>query len=346
MDIEHISASDDLSNITSIEILKRVNALLKLQERIQELDQQKEKELHLVDMKFQPEFDKLYTKRATFVSGAAEPTEEECAAEVPVAVEGLTSGDAKGIPSFWFNALVNSGKFESIIGDNDQEVLQYLNDINISNLKEDQSFTLNFVFATNPYFTNESVQLELVLKDEQLESIRVSPVEWKEGKKTAVTKLITEKKMKKKGPKGKKPTVVTKTIEENAKSIFTTLLIDASSPDKFSDALAGEEDDEDMEDDEGNVAEASFRYVQYQAIVDLKDSIIPSAIESFLGRVEDEDDEGMYMDGEDEEMDFDDEDDEEDDDEDDEPVNARRTGGNKARQPTPPAPTNPECKQQ
>eukprot|EP01133_Synstelium_polycarpum_P019053 gene19053-22810_t len=326
MDVEQIQ-DDDLSGVTSIQVQNRVNALLKLNDTHGQLSEEMMKEIRAIEAKYEALFLPLYNKRTAIVSGQVEPTGDDLACEEPIAVEGLTAGTEKGIPDFWHRILMQHPIFQQMIQEVDEEALSHLIDINVVE-SGNVSFTVNFVFSANPLFTNSTISMALAVntESENLESITVSPIEWKEGKNFTVETV--EKSIKKKGPKGKKPATTTKKVEQKVDCFFGTF---------FTNASPSEEADE---DDEENMGMQNM-YAQYQGLVTLKDTIVPTAVEWFLGRGEvEEDDEDMYGG---EGMEFDEED--EDDDEEDVPQlkSAGKKGGNGG---APNQPPQQECKQQ
>ncbi|EFA81668.1 putative nucleosome assembly protein [Heterostelium album PN500] len=323
-DIEQmIAAGEDLSGVTSTQVLKRVNALLKLDDDHTEISKKLEQRIRLLELEFQPQFDAIYQKRTGIVTGEVEATETP---KEPLEIAGLKSGEEKGIPNFWYKALMNHPAFADVMGEEDDEALQYLTNISIgedaTTDNENQVLTATFHFAPNAFFTNSTIVMTLTVKDGDLDSIKVTPVQWNEGKKFFVRTV--EKKIKKKGPKGKKPTVTTKMVTETIPSIFGRFLVEF-------DKNQIEEEPENEED----IPAAQLIYIQYQALISLKDEIVPDAVNYFLGRAQPEGDDGY---GDEFGEEFDDEEDEDEDD--DVPQLKSKSGG------VPPQPNNPECKQQ
>ncbi|KAM9987134.1 hypothetical protein ACTFIY_011539 [Dictyostelium cf. discoideum] len=308
----------DSSAITSTEVLDRVNALLTLQDTQNELTEQMEKEILEIEKKYLKKFQPLAEKRFEIVSGKVEPTKEDQQCKAPIQVENLKSVPTdKGIPKFWLHVLQNT-EVKDIIEECDIEALEYLVDIKIVQVGDAQDYSLDFHFSENPFFTNTVISKTVKLEeDNELNEIVSTPINWKDGKNFTVQSK--KKTVKSKPTKGKAATTTSTTVQEVVPCFFSTFI----SPNQ--DPTSDEEADEVM-------------YIQYQIIAKLKDIVIPEAVNFFLGRASDaeENDYDFGEDFEDEEG----EDDEEDEDDEEEQTIKKPSGKGKAQ------PQNPDCKQQ
>ncbi|GAM26116.1 hypothetical protein SAMD00019534_092910 [Acytostelium subglobosum LB1] len=325
--VEMNEESEDLTAITTTEILNRVNALIKLQEQADKLEEQKEPEYEAIHNKYKPLFEEILKIRASIISGETEPTDIDSAPKEPLTISELPSNDIKGIPNFWLGVLTNFPYTKDLLAEEDEPVLSHLINIAVADDEETGSFTVQFVFSPNEYFTNTSITAAVAIEGGEIASIKVDPIEWKEGKKFIIMQV--EKKIKKKGPKGKPPVVTTKIVEEKLQSIFTVLLVNSDS-----------EDAEFKHSEDELATPEEIMQIQGGILDNLAQKVVPFAIEWFLGRGELDEQDGM---GDFDMGDFD----EEDLDEDDEdfpqqqaPQGRRPAGGQ------PPKPNNPECKQQ
>ncbi|KAF2076681.1 hypothetical protein CYY_001994 [Polysphondylium violaceum] len=307
----------DVSPIQSTEVLKRVNALLSLQDKTQDICDQMEKEIEEIKKKYGKLMEPLFEKRGQIVSGSHEPTEEETKAKEEHSIEGLTSdASIKGIPNFWLNVLRNDPEFGLIIQESDIEPLSFLSNIvfvdNETDDEEKESFTVEFHFNENEFFTNSVIKKTFDFSEEAM-VIENTPIQFKEGKNFTIKKV--SKSVKAKG-KGKKPASSTKIVEEKVPGFFADFLCPSANEDEI---------------DELNE-------IQNEFCAKLREIILPNAILFFLGRTE-EFTQGYGDEGYDFDEDFDDEEDDDDEDDDAPP----KKGG---RASNPAIPNNPECKQQ
>lgn len=76
--------------------------------------------------------------------------------------------DEKGVPNFWLEVLQSSSRFEHLILEQDEPVLEYLVDIRVrmESEKPASSYTLEFEFADNPYFKNRVLTKTFEFKNE------------------------------------------------------------------------------------------------------------------------------------------------------------------------------------
>ncbi|KAN0034317.1 hypothetical protein ACTFIV_000814 [Dictyostelium citrinum] len=311
----------DTSAITSTEVLKRVNALLSLQDKQNELTEEMEKEILAIEKKYLQKFQPLAEKRFEIVSGKVEPSKEDQQCKAPIEVENLKSNPTdKGIPKFWLHVLQNT-EVKDLLEECDIEALEYLVDIKIVQVGDNQDYSLDFHFSENPFFTNTVITKTVKLEEDgELNEIVSTPINWKDGKNFTVQSK--KKTVKSKPTKGKAASTTTTTVQEVVPCFFSTFI----SP-----------NEEPTSDDEAD----EIMYIQYQIIAKLKDVVIPEAVNFFLGRATDaEENDYDFGEGEDFDDEEGDEDDEEDDDEEEQTI--KKPSGKGKAQPQQPQ----DCKQQ
>jgi nucleosome assembly protein 1-like 1 len=356
-------------------VQKRINALKNVQVDMLKIEAKFYDELHELELKYAKTYEPFYEKRRTIVSGDYEPTDEEGKwalgeeEETPKITELPNEGDAeeeKGIKNFWLETLQSFRITSEIIQDYDEEILGYLQDVQVKLFEtKPYGYTLEFFFAENPFFTNKTLTKTYVLKTEvdpkdpfaydgpDLETATGCTVNWKEGKNVCMK--MVKKKLK---PKNKKqpPKIITK--EEKQDSFFN-FFETPKAPVKGDEGKqvarkseSGEEGDDEEAHDQELYLIADFEIGQY-----LKEKIIPKAILFFTGEgVDDEFDEDDYdeededgegdEDDEDEEDEDDDDDEEEDDDEEDAPKGkGKKSAKGKGMKGKNGEPTPSECKQ-
>jgi len=302
----------------------------------------------------------LYVRRRELIEGKTEPTEDEIEKgqkaeeedeelekdddeSEPEPIEHLPEPTAeefasapKGIPEFWLTTLKNHVGMSDMITERDEEALKHLVDISVTYPDDKPGFTLIFEFGpgakaffeqttlTKTYYYQEEIGYE---GDFVYDHAVGSDIKWKEGKDLTV-KIETKKQRNKNTNQTR---IVKKVVPTD--SFFTF----------FKPPTPTEDEDENDDIDER-------LELDYQIGEDLKERVVPRAVDFFTGkalRFENDDDEFDTDDEFDEEEDEDDDDD----DDDDEPSGRRRGGARKAPAPplgaTPASAQDPqECKQQ
>lgn len=292
-------------------VRKRVAGLKGVQKQHSKLEAEFQDAVLQLEKQFFAKFTPLYEKRARIVNGELEPTEEEieageadeeedeeAEAEKAEADKSATDTDMKGIPEFWLSAMKNSSLAETIT-DRDEEALKFLTDIRMEYLDR-PGFRLIFEFAENPFFTNKTISKTYFYQEENgyggdfiYDHAEGDKIDWKAGQ--DLTVKVESKKQRNKNTKQTR--IVKKTIP--TPSFF----------DFFNPAKPPEEEDEEFDED----IEAKLE-LDYQLGEDIKEKLIPRAIDWFTGEAL-QFEQGMEDFDED---DFEDEDDEDDDDERDE----------------------------
>jgi nucleosome assembly protein 1-like 1 len=200
----------------------------------------------------------------------------------------------------------------------------FLEDIKCTDNDKMNGFTIEFLFAENPFFTNRSLiktyEVQSLLTNEEpvLEKVIGTEIDWKKGKNLA----FEEKQKKQRAKKGKNKGTV-RYVTEKVKvpsffHFFTSVDVDKLSHGDIDDAEA----EEMMERLNMDYTVASL----------LRTEIIPQAVLCYTGELQDSDDE-------DDDEDFDEEDDEEDleedsgddDEEDEEDFRGKKKGGKRGK---------------
>ncbi|KAF2272296.1 NAP-domain-containing protein [Westerdykella ornata] len=319
-------------------VRRRVAGLKGIQKEHSKLEAEFQEEVLQLEKKYFAKFSPLYETRAKIVNGATEPTEEqvkvgeqkdeeeeeeEQSAEQEVNKD--EGADIKGIPEFWLSAMKNHPSVAEMITDRDEGALKHLTDIRMEYLDR-PGFRLIFEFEENEYFENKTLSKTYYYQEENgyggdfiYDHAEGEKINWKPSK--DLTVKIESKKQRNKTTKQTR--VVKKTVP--VESFFN--FFDPPKPPT--------EDDEDADPEIEDRLE-----LDYQLGEDIKEKIIPRAIDWFTG-------EALQFENIDdfEEGDFEDEDDEEEEDElsddrdDDEDDSDEDNDGSKPKQET------AECKQ-
>jgi len=242
----------------------------------------------------------LYQRRLAIISGTSAPTNEEIAAGEKYSIkedeyyEPLpkdTPPSASGIPEFWLTALRNHVGLSELITDRDAGALKHLLDIRISYLTDSvPGFKLIFEFSPNEYFENAALEKTYVYQEEVgysgdfvYDRAIGTDIKWKEDK--DLTKEFEIKKQRNKN------TNRTRLVRKSrpTESFFNFFNPPVPPAD---DALEnGDLDDEELEEIEEKLE------MDYQLGEDIKEKIIPRAVDYFTGKAleyelmnEDEDD--------------------------------------------------------
>ncbi|XP_077649767.1 nucleosome assembly protein 1-like 2 [Urocitellus parryii] len=112
--------------------------------------------------------------------------------------------DPKGIPDFWLTVLKNVQEITPLIQKYDEPILKLLQDVKVKYSKPDEplTFTLEFHFEPNDYFTNEVLTKTYMLKSKldysdphpfrgsAVEHCIGCKIDWKEGKNVTVQRVL------------------------------------------------------------------------------------------------------------------------------------------------------------
>ncbi|CAI7598862.1 unnamed protein product [Penicillium bialowiezense] len=287
-------------------VRRRVAGLKGVQKEHAKLEAQFQEEVLELEKKFFAKFTPLYERRSTIINGGVEPTEAEIEAGKEDEEEDEETKEVKkeegetmnGIPEFWLSAMKNQISLAEMITERDEDALKHLTDIRMEYLDR-PGFRLIFEFSENEFFTNKSISKTYFYKDENgyggdfiYDHAEGSQIDWKEDQ-----DLTLRLESKKQRNKSTKQTRVVK-ISVPTESFFNF----------FSPPQPPTDDDDSVASDIEERLE-----LDYQLGEDIKEKLIPRAIDWFTGEALQFEELGDDMEGE-----FEDEDDEDEEDEDDE----------------------------
>ncbi|KAF3859647.1 hypothetical protein F7725_022046 [Dissostichus mawsoni] len=153
-------------------VKRRVNALKNLQVKCAHIEAKFYEEVHELERKYAALYQPLFDKRSDIVKAAYEPTDEECEwkadeeeeltdemkekAKLEEEKKDEEKEDPKGIPEFWSTVFKNVDLLSDMLQEHDEPILKHLQDIKVkfSDLEQPMSFTLEFLFEPNDFFTN------------------------------------------------------------------------------------------------------------------------------------------------------------------------------------------------
>lgn len=278
-------------------------------------------------LQFAARYAPLYDRRFAIISGTAEPNADELEAgeaaeaeeredddeddeeEQPSAsvTELNESGEAaslKGVPEFWLVALKNHNIIGEQITERDEEALRHLTDIRLEYLDTKQAgFRLAFHFSANDFFEDTVLTKTYYYQEEVgyggdfvYDRAVGCDIKWKEDK--DLTKRVEIKKQRNKNTN--RTRVVKKVVPTD--SFFN--FFKPPQPPSVDALEAGDVNEEELEDLDERLE------VDYQVGEDLKERVIPRAIDYFTGKALDyEDDMEDFEDEDEDDFDEDSEDD-------------------------------------
>merc|ERR1719147_286940 len=86
------------------------------------------------------------------------------------------------IPKFWLTAFINHPQISSIIEEDEEDALQYLDRLEVEEFEDIKSgYKIQFHFSTNPYFSNTSLCKEFQLGSSGDPTSSSTEIEWREG---------------------------------------------------------------------------------------------------------------------------------------------------------------------
>uniref|UniRef100_A0AAY4CDT7 Nucleosome assembly protein 1-like 1 n=1 Tax=Denticeps clupeoides TaxID=299321 RepID=A0AAY4CDT7_9TELE len=259
-------------------VKRRVNALKNLQVKCAHIEAKFYEEVHELERKYaamyQPLFDKEEMKEKAKVEEEKKDEEKE---------------DPKGIPEFWLTVFKNVDLLSDMLQEHDEPILKHLQDIKVkfSDAGQPMSFTLEFFFEPNEFFTNTLLTKTYKMRSEPDESDPFSfdgpeimgctgcQIDWTKGKN--VTLKTIKKKQKHKG-RGTVRTV-TKTVPNDS---FFNFFAPPEVPEN------GE-----LDEDSEAVLAADFEIGHF-----IRERIVPRAVLYFTGEAIEDDDDDYDEEGE------------------------------------------------
>ncbi|KAJ5353276.1 hypothetical protein N7452_002250 [Penicillium brevicompactum] len=288
-------------------VRRRVAGLKGVQKEHAKLEAQFQEEVLELEKKFFAKFTPLYERRSTIINGGVEPTEAEVEAGKEDEEEEEETKEVKkeegetmtGIPEFWLSAMKNQISLAEMITERDEDALKHLTDIRMEYLDR-PGFRLIFEFSENEFFTNKTISKSYFYKDENgyggdfiYDHAEGSQIDWKEDQ--DLTLRLESKKQRNKSKHQADP----RCQDQRAHRILLQLLLSPTAP---------------TDDDDSVASDIEERLeLDYQLGEDIKEKLIPRAIDWFTGEALQFEELGDDMEGE-----FEDEDDEDEEDEDDE----------------------------
>ncbi|KAJ8955298.1 hypothetical protein NQ314_006911 [Rhamnusium bicolor] len=280
-------------------VKRRIKALKKIQLEATHIEAKFYKEVHELECKYHKLYVPLYEKRSTIVNGQYEPTDEESQwpsddeEELPAALkekikleeerERKDPKDEKGVPDFWLTIFRNVGLLAEMVQTHDVPILKHLTDIKIICKEDPMTFTLEFHFSPNEFFSNAVLTKEYEMKctpevddpfsfeGPEIYKCSGCTINWNKGKNVT---LKTVKKKQKHKSRGVVRTV-TKTVQNDSFFNFFT-----------PPTIPEDTKEEDVDEDLRNLLTTDFEIGHY-----IRERIIPHAVLFFTGEgCEDEDD--------------------------------------------------------
>ncbi|KDQ17453.1 hypothetical protein BOTBODRAFT_42656 [Botryobasidium botryosum FD-172 SS1] len=356
-----------------VPIKRRVEGLKGVQAEYAKIEMEQKKEILELDKKYLALYTPLFLRRYDILTGKTEPTADEITAgeaqslkddpdATPLPSSDVEPGanDATGVPHFWLTALRNHVGINDLITERDEGALKHLVDIRLEYLEAPRNgFKLLFYFDPNEYFEDKVLTKEYIYQDEigyggdfVYDRANGCTIQWKEDK--DLTKEVEIKKQRNKSEwifmllplsawrllinLSRLDTNRTRLVRRTHPTASFFNFFSPPEPPSQEAIEAGDIDGEELEELEERLE------LDYQIGEDLKERIIPRAIDYFTGKALE------YEGGLDDDEDFEDDDDEDedggfvDDDSDDEGGVAppRKRGGKTGNENVDPA----ECKQQ
>ncbi|KAL4974289.1 NAP-domain-containing protein [Aspergillus desertorum] len=294
-----------------VSVRRRVAGLKGIQKEHAKLEAQFQEEVLELEKRYFAKFTPLYERRATIVNGATEPTDTEVEAgkgeeeDIDAKDENSKQGEDEesavtGIPEFWLSAMKNQISLAEMITDKDEEALKHLVDIRMEYLDR-PGFRLIFEFSENEFFTNKIISKTYFYKEENgyggdfiYDHAEGTKIDWKADK--DLTVRVESKKQRNKNTKQTRVVKITVPTES-----FFNFFAPPQPP---------------ADDDDTVATDIEERLeLDYQLGEDIKEKLIPRAIDWFTGEALQFEELGDDMDP-DEFDEFDDEDEDSDEDED------------------------------
>ncbi|XP_053800703.1 nucleosome assembly protein 1-like 4 isoform X2 [Vidua chalybeata] len=302
-------------------VIRRIDALKKLQVKCAHIEAKFYEEVHDLERKYATLYQPLFDKRREFINGEAEPTdaesewhsenedEEKLAGDLKNAVvidEKAEETNVKGIPDFWFTIFRNVDMLSELVQEYDEPILKHLQDIKVkfSEPGQPMSFSLEFHFGPNDYFSNSVLTKTYKMKSEpdktdpfsfegpEIVDCEGCTIDWKKGKNVTVKTI--KKKQKHKG-RGTVRTITKQVPNDSFFNFFGPIKVSG--------------DGESLDEDSEFTLAADFEIGHF-----FRERIVPRAVLYFTGEaIEDDDNFEEDEEGEEEELEGEEEGEEEED---------------------------------
>ncbi|KAH0951729.1 hypothetical protein HN011_001707 [Eciton burchellii] len=319
-------------------VKRRIKALKQLQLVTTNIEAKFYEEVHALECEYYKMCAPLYEKRNQIISGAYEPSDEQCVWESDEDEETLNNymkdkakiedvteekkdeteneDDTKGIPDFWLTIFKNVGTLADMVQEHDEPILKHLIDVKVKFLESNpMGFILEFHFSPNEYFSNSVLTKEYIMKctpdkndpfsfeGPEIYKCKGCVIDWKKGKNVTVKTIKKNQKHKSRGSMR----TVTKTVQNDSFFNF------------FSPPNVPDDSEAELDEETQALLTSDFEIGHY-----IRERIVPRAVLYYTGEgLEDEDED--YED--EEEGDDDDDVDEEDEEEEASSPNNAPSGG-------------------
>ncbi|ALC42623.1 Nap1 [Drosophila busckii] len=162
-------------------VQNRITTLKNLQLEHLKLEAKFFEEVYKLEKQYQLLYQPMFDKRKEIVTGAVDPADEKPNWKEPesniLPPDGETiagfreslkhvksmSQDAKGVPGFWLTVFRNTSILSEMVQPHDEPAMRKLNDITIK-YDDEHSYTLEFYFDKNEFFTNSVLTKQYFLK--------------------------------------------------------------------------------------------------------------------------------------------------------------------------------------
>ncbi|EDW57039.1 nucleosome assembly protein 1-like 1 [Drosophila sechellia] len=295
-------------------VQNRIVFLKNLQLQHLNIEAQFFEDVYKLEQKYQVQYQPLFDKRREIIEGKVDPAEEKPQWKEPEtstdneadaehfreALSSLKSipKDAKGIPGFWLTVFRNTAIMSEMVQPHDEPAIRKLIDISIK-YDNGHSYTLEFHFDKNEYFSNSVLTKQYVLKSTvdpedpfafegpEIYKCTGCTINWE--KKMNLTVKTIRKKQKHK-ERGAVRTIVKQVPTDSFFNFFNPPVVSS--------------DPEEVDDDSQQILATDFEIGHF-----LRARIIPKAVLYYTGDIvddEDDDDEEEYDENEEDEYDDDD----------------------------------------
>ncbi|XP_067626901.1 nucleosome assembly protein 1-like 1-A [Eurosta solidaginis] len=296
-------------------IQNRVVALKNIQLEHLKLEAEFFEEVYKLERKYQEKYQPLFDRRKEIVTGHVEPSEQkpmwksddvedtETSAEFQDMIKKIREipENTKGIPNFWFTIFRNTELLGDMVQEHDEPVLKKLTDIKIK-YDDEHSYTLEFYFDKNEYFSNEVLTKQYFLKamvDEdnpfgfegpEIYKCKGCTINWEKKMNLTIKTIRKKQKHKERG-----------TVRNIVKQVPNDSFFNFFNPPEVP------EDKDEMDEETQGILATDFEIGHF-----LRARIIPKAILYYTGDIidDEDDDDGEYDDDGEDDDDADESDDE------------------------------------
>lgn len=208
-----------IKELPDLKLKYRAIALNGILKEKKKLDEELEKEIRLLNQKYEKLALPLYDKSTEIIGGRLIKEEELTGLdqyltpeEIAKKSESLVENDP--IKDYWSKVFKTNEILNEEVKQKDENVIKHLTKVEYIKIDESEhSFELRFHFSPNDYFTNDVLKKTFYMKEEDNAEKSVgTEILWKEGKN--ITKKTIKKKQKNK--KTGQTRVITKEVDEES----------------------------------------------------------------------------------------------------------------------------------